>query len=678
MIIMKNRAVSITAVILCLLITASVFTACNKNKEQGETTTLAPGESWAPGSEPYKPVEISDVELVDLVKDALGDEAKDFDGDMSKLTDDQLSKVRQAAAVRGYEVTDDGSGSISIKKDDAKVTEVESSNYRKILTRAGVTNVGQTVNSSQYAEISKEAESQGVQAVTDDSGNVRIYSRVNRPSQGQTVPVNPDNVTGTAANTTGPVNTATQKSPTTENIATGGGNNGGNIDFTSTAGTVYINTKLIERGDLNTFGSVDYNNIYSEVALTEDNDIVAVGSTFSDTKGKSRDYSSAVIEAYSSKGKKLFTDILVGDKQTAFEDVAVLADGSIIAVGYTSARDLVDDKEYKCKGTLEGIMVKYNSHGKRQWIKLFGGSKDDEFYTVTASQDGGFIAGGQSKSADADLKDIPGEKVKSVIAKYDADGRKIWVRKVLSDPQRHNAVKGVAEAPDGSVYVSVETSANAGEVADFEGGKRNRAYNVIAKVNTDGSLAWTREFYEGGILSMNSICVADNGGVIVAGYYSTAPKGEDFGSFKDLYNGGVQGTSDGIVVKINPDGRDGWYSPTQLMGFENERLTGVAPARGGYVVTGYTKSTTRDFQRENRGDNDAFVYFISYGGKKQCMTSVGGSSADAALGIAANGQTVAICGYTGSDNYDFTDSGAAGEGGKNTVAYAYTFNLQQE
>lgn len=678
---MKNRAASVTSVILCLLLTVSVFTACNKKNNQGETTTLAPDESWAPGSEPYQPAEITDVELVDLVKEALGDEASDFKGDISSLNDEQISKVKQAAAVKGYAIKEDN-GKVTFEKDGSSVTEVESSRYERIMSKAGVTNVSQTVNSSQYAVISKEAESQGAQAVTNERGNVTIVSRVGRQSVTRNSPASqtpnrPDDVT--SAGTTAPNQSAAQENtpqgqtaPATRNIINSGKETTA-YSFTSGGGTLYVNTKYIQKDTASSYGGSGYNSIFKKTVMNEDGEVFSVGSTFSNAKGKAQEHSSALIAGFTEKGKLDWSYVIDGGKPTSFEDVAILKDGSIIAVGDTASSTIVSDEEFKCKNTIEGIICKYSQNGKREWIKLFGGGGGDIIYAVAATDDGGFIVGGKSDSNDFDMKNVAENRIKAFIAKYTADGDLSWVKALSST--KHCAVYDLAVANDGMIYASIGTVARDGDFKDLDGAKNERAYYVIAKFAPNGNVEWLKDFYESGAVVFQNICVADDGGVVVAGHYACSKNSTNTGSFKNVYNGGQPGTYDGMVIKINPNGQIGWQTP--LLGFQNDYVTGITPVRGGYVISGYTSSTNRDYAFEGKGEFDSYVYFFSYGGKAQCAKSVGGTSSDRALGIAGSGQTVTICGTTSSKDFDFEDVSGKGDG-NNTLAYNYKFNLVQE
>ena len=679
---MKNRTLSIIAVILCLLVTASVFTACNKNKDDGETTTLAPDESWAPGSEPYQPVEITDVELVDLVKEALGDEASDFNGDISSLDKDQISKVKQAAAVKGYAIKEEN-GKVSFQKDNAEVTEVESSKYNRIMSKAGVTDVSQTVNASQYAVISKEAESQGAQAVTNEKGNVTIVSRVGRQqatrnSSASRNANSPDDVTSAGTTASGQQSTQSgdenkfTPSPTTRNIANGGKETTA-YSFTSGGGTLYVNTKAIENDSASAYGGAEYNSIFKKTAMNEDGEVFSVGSTFSNAKKNAQDYSSALIAGFTEKGKLDWSYVIDGGKPTSFEDIAILKDGSIIAVGDTASSTIVSDAEFKCKNTIEGLICKYSQNGKREWIKLFGGGGGDIIYAVAATDDGGFLIGGKSDSSDFDLKGVAENKIKAFIAKYTADGDLSWVKALSST--KHCAVYDLAVAPDGMIYAAIGTVARDGDFKDLDGAKNDRSYYVIAKFAPNGNVEWLKDFYESGAVVFQNICVADDGGVVVAGHYACSKNSTNTGSFKNVYNGGQPGTYDGMVIKLNPNGQIGWQTP--LLGFQNDYVTGITPVRGGYAISGYTSSTNRDYAFEGKGEFDAYVYFFSYGGKAQSAKSVGGTNSDRALGIAGNGQTVTICGTTSSKDFDFEEISGKGDG-DNTLAYNYKFRLIQE
>ena len=668
---MKKNLTSVIAVVLCLIMAAGVFTACSKNNGDGESTTLAPDESWAPGSETYQPVTITDVELAEIVKEALGDDASDFNGDLSSLSGAQLSKVKQTAALNGYIVTKDENGNTVIQKDNIDVTDVDEKVYDEVMEKAGVEK-DKTVSPSQYERVSRAADEKGVTAVTNGDGEVKIIDKVSttaRTASGTTKATRPS-ATGSAQNpsssTKAPTQPPTQASPTTSNIA----GSTKPFDFNSTTAPLpSVNIKAVSK-DKGTAFSNGGHTIYSRNTMDSKGNVYSVGSTLGNASGKKVTYSSGLIVKTGSNGKVDWKYVVDGGELTSFNDVALLNDGSIIAVGDTLSTTVVPDSAFKCKGTVEGIICKFSANGKLLWTKIFGGSQGDIIYAVTPASDGGFIIGGRSSSTDGDLKGVNKSKIVAFISKCDSEGNVKWVKGLSGS--KHSAVYDIAVTQDGSIFTAIESLSSDGDYNGLEGSGGGRRYCVIAKFKSNGDSVWKSTYYEGGSVIIHNICAYDNG-VIAAGYYTAGKTGVNSGSFSKLHNGGPAGTYDGVVFRVKSDGTTPWYCP--LIGFQNDYVTGITAVNGGFAVSGYTNSTNRDFAFQSKGDNDSFVYVISTGGRTICAGSVGGAKSDRALGICGNRDQVVICGSTLSSDGDFADVGAASDG-TDAAAFNYSFNFE--
>ena len=673
---MKKNTKSIIAVILCLILTAAAFTACGKKGETGESTTLSPDESWAPGGETYQPVTITDVELAEIVKEALGDDADDFNGDLSSLSSAQLSKVKQTAALNGYIVTKDEDGKTVIQKDNIGVTEVESGVYDEIISEAGLEN-GKKVTPSQYDRVSRKADEMGATAVTNKNGDVTIIQKdttaaTTRQNTTTAKNTNPNaQTTATTAATTTKKETP-QSSPTTRNIQTGNPGGGGTSYqwLSTTAAPPTINIIAVNKEKGLAYGNGPHA-ILSKSVMDSNGNVYAVGSTLADAKGKAATSSSGLIVKFGDS-KIEWSKIIDGQELTAFNDVAILKDGSIIAVGDTLSSSIVPDSAFKCKGTVEGLICKFSAAGKLQWTKIFGGSQSDIIYAITPTSDGGFLIGGKTTSSDFDLKNTGSGKVKAFISKMDADGGLKWVESLSGT--KHNSVYDLEISQDGSIYAAIESICNDGDYKGLDGADGARRYSVIGRFSSNGKKQWLKSFYEGGSVIIKNICTFGND-VVAAGYYTAGRTGVNSGSFKKLYNGGQGGTYDGIVLKVNAEGGTVWQTP--LIGFQNDYVTGIVPVSGGFAVSGYTSSTNRDFAFDNKGETDSFVYMISSGGTTLCANSVGGSRADRALGICGSGYNVAICGGSVSSDADFANVGAKSDG-ENSVAFNYRFSLEKK
>ncbi len=653
---MKNKFTARLCVFMCLVLIISTFAACSIKKDDDNATTTSPvvnnNDSWNTNGG-YEPVTITDVELVELVSEALGDEASGFNGDLSTLTPEQLEKVEDLAADKGLIIEKDENNNTVIKKEEVPTTQVTPEEYSNIMNQVSVSDPN-NLTPEEYEELSKVASDNGMAVVTKPgTSEVQIVKPV--PTTKVNVPV----VTNapTAFPTVGPpITTKPVKQTTpTYNPPTQG--------YIPPVPTTASPVSALSSAWVNTSGGQSHQVLVD--SETVDGGVVSVGITFQKPDGSTGGKSSGIIIKYNEKGKVVWSNIIGGgetvttdNNTTSFESVTVLKDGSIIAVGYTHAQDVTGatDADYKCKGTIEGLVVKFNSKGERLWTKLYGGSKGDMIYSVAATPDGGFVIGGKAESDDADLKNLATSIRKAFIFKCDANGNIQWKRALSGS--KHNAVQDMAVTPAGEIYVDIECISGDGEFAEIEGTQTTKKTTVVLKLDANGKTLWQKALRDSGATELHSIALASDGGCVVAGQYSAASAGNS-GSFKGLYNGGDPGTFDGMIVKFNPNGTVGWLLP--LIGFESDFITGITKIDGGYAVSGYTTSTNRDFSINNRGNYDTFVYTLNDYGSKRNIYSLGGSLADNARGICSDGSSsLYLCGSTNSGDGYFANCGAKG------------------
>ena len=662
---MKNKFTSRLCVFMCFVIILSTFAACSiKNDDNGTTTApVIPNNEWVPGIDTYVPVTITNVELVELVSEALGEDASGFNGDLNTLTPEQLEKVEDLAADKGLVVEKDENNNTVIKKEEVPATNVTPEQYTQIMNQVSVKDPS-NISPSEYAEISKVAATNNLVVVSKPGSSevaiVKPISTTNRPSVPAVNPVTPP----TAPNNTNP---ATPVKPNTTKKTTS--------VHTPVApppvapmGTTRAAVSTLAPGWTKTGGS-SAGSTFMDNASTADGGIVAVGFTYQFIDGSIKDYTSGIIAKYSDKGKLEWSKVIGGTAsprngipvkaKTSFENVAVLSDGSILVVGETRAEDIAAPSEYKCAGTVEGIVIKLNSKGDVVWTKLYGGSKGDMVHSVKATPDGGFVIGGKAESTDFDLKDLGTQKFKAFVFKCDANGNIQW-RQALSG-SKHNTVEDLEVSPSGEIYADMACYSGDGEFADVEGTEPVKRTTVIVKFSPSGSILWKTGLYDTGVTNLYAMTLAHDGGVVVAGNYSVPVSGTGEGTlFEGIYNGGTAGTMDGAIVKIKSDGTTGWVKT--LVGFEHDFVTGIVAIPGGYAVSGYTKSTNRDFKLTNIGDFDSFVYTVSTTGRLENIYGLGGTMTDNPRGLCTDGKSVYLCGSTNSSDGSFSDGTAKSNG----------------
>lgn len=664
---MKNKFTSGLCVMMCLVLVLSLFAACSvKDKtDDNTTTTLSPDNQWYVGNGTYEPVTLSKVELVELVNQALGEEAKDFTGDLNTLTPEQIEKVENLAADKGLIIEKDEGGNTVIKEFEVPTTQATPEEFSQIMNQASVVNPS-NVTPSEYEEISKVASDNGMVAVTKpSSGEVQVIKPVpstTAPNAGNnTVPSSNIVITPTGTSVVSPSSSATTQSTTRHTAPTDAPTTGTTVKATYvpntnfTAGSTMGTTKempLASSQWVNTFGGSS-NDLFADLATTSDGGLVAVGITFS-PEGRRPEASQTgtcgIIAKYNEKGKLQWNKLYDSDESVTFEDIAILSDGSMIVVGYTSATDFFTPAEYKCSGTTEGLILKLNSKGEEIWRKAIGGSATDLIYSVYPTNDGGFVIGGKTESTDFDFKNIGTLLRKAFVFKCDASGNVVW-KQALSG-SKHCSVDDLVVTPSGEVYAAISNASGDGEFADLEGAKTGRRTAVVLKLGSGGNILWKKLFYDTGVTNLQSIELSSDGGCVIAGNYTSGAGGNKY-SFKDIYNGGAAGTHDGMVIKIDAAGVTKWSLP--LIGFENDYITGVTKIDGGYAVSGYTASSNRDFSIPGKGNYDSFIYTITEHGRAKNVYSFGGSLSDTARAISSNGSTIYVVGSTNSSDVYFAN-----------------------
>ena len=145
------------------------------------------------------------------------------------------------------------------------------------------------------------------------------------------------------------------------------------------------------------------------VTETSDTGLVITGLTNSYTAGAYDLY----IAKYTSAGTLSWTQTLGGASADDYGNEVIQAnDGGLLVVGQTSSYGA---------GSGDALLAKYTSTGTLTWIKTWGGSGDDEAYTLTQTSDGRIGIGGSTSSYGAGAYD-------SFMAEFTSAGVLSWSR----------------------------------------------------------------------------------------------------------------------------------------------------------------------------------------------------------------------------------------------------------
>ena len=594
------------------MITA-LFTAC-KGDETSEESAASTTEKWkVEENEDYQAVEVEGVELAQVIEEALGDEVDDFDGDTKTLTPAQVEKIKAVASKKGMTVEQNVEGEIEVKR-EVKVTEKEGSaekgtNRHDNATTASPASPG---GNKQYTNGSS----------SNNSKNYENASVGFKPSA-------------------------------TANV------------LTAATLTTFSN----EKPKAASFGFVS---AYTESSNTSFNDVTTSsdGSVAVGVKGAGSSYGALIVK-YSDRGSKEWEDTLQGDKNTDFQSVTVLKDGSIVAVGQTSSEDLLDKDEYMASGTVEALVAKYSKSGSREFVKVVGGSMSDMAYAVAATSDGGFVIGGKTDSRDGTFDKFEDEgRIHGFVIKMTADGKTEWVWG-MDGGSKHTKIQALSQDSEGNIYAAIDVCSHENDFAEYENPYGLLRYCLVVKLSSKGELIWKKQVYESGNLNVTDMICPTSGGCAIVGYY-TVNLNRERGTLKNFDNYGSN-TGDGFFIHFSKEGEIGMMNT--FIGFDNDLITGISEMDNYFAISAYSKSESRDFDCKSYEEYDAFVFLVDLKTAKIKTTiTFGGSATDRANAVCCSGSNIYVAGTTYSGDEFFKNCGIS-QDQSNATAYVTKYIL---
>jgi hypothetical protein len=387
------------------------------------------------------------------------------------------------------------------------------------------------------------------------------------------------------------------------------------------------------------------------------------------------------IVKYNSDGTPLWARRLGGTGYELTNSVSTDSTGNIVvAVQYNSnpvtifaADGSTAFTTFTNSGSYDALVVKYDSAGTPQWARRLGGTGDERLNSISTDSTGNILVAGIYNSNPATIFAADGSTAFTTLAnaggndgfvvKYDSAGTPQWARRlggtgyevtnsVSTDSTGNILVAGIYAsnpltifAADGSTAFT--TLANAGGNDGF-----------VVKYDSAGTPQWARRI--GGTLNDvgNSVSTDSTGNIIVAGQYESNPVtifAADGTTFTALSN---SGSSDGFVVKYNPEGTPQWAR--RVGGTGGDRFQSVTTdSSGNIVVTGqYSFSPVTIFAADgttfttlsNSGNGDGFVVKYNPEGTPQWGRRLGGTDFDGGNSVSTDSTgNIIVAGFYASN-----------------------------
>jgi hypothetical protein len=325
-------------------------------------------------------------------------------------------------------------------------------------------------------------------------------------------------------------------------------------------------------------------------------------------------------------GDSLWTKTFGGTGTDVGFSIKQTTDGGYIIAGSTLSFG---------SGDFDIYLIKTDSIGSPLWSKTFGGTNDDEGFSVQQTTDGGYIITGSTDSFGSGDYD-------AYLIKTDANGDTLWTK--IFGGIFNDLAYSVQQTTDGG-YIVV------GYTVSFGAGN---ADVYLIKTDANGNSLWSKTF--GGAIDDQGYLVQQtmDGGYIVAG------KATSFGA----------GNSDVYLIKTDPNGNSLWIKTfggaDYDYGFSVQQTM-----EGGYIVAGRTVSF-------GAGGNNVYLIKTDVNGDTLWTKTFGetGYSTGNSVELTNDGGYIIACETTGfgAGNYDIylikTDSlGNSGcnQGGTATI-----------
>jgi TolB-like protein len=339
-----------------------------------------------------------------------------------------------------------------------------------------------------------------------------------------------------------------------------------------------------------------------------------------------------VIARFDQNGALLWAHTYGGTGEELFYSVAIAPNGDIIAIGYTGSTD----GDFPIRhGGADALIASFNQDGDLLWANTYGGSDEDDFYSVAVGANGDIVAVGNTRSKDGDFPAGPGN-VNAVVASFSEEGTLLWAN--TYGGSNGDMFRSVAIAPNGDIVA-------VGIAASFDGDFAMR-YGITdamaARVSSSGTLLWAKSYGGSDEDVFNGVEIAANSDILAVGY--TKSTDGDFA--------GHRGGTDAVVTRLDASGN--LLVADTYGGNDGDTLIRVVALADGDIVTvGWTQSTDGDFPAQHSG-MESVIMHVGKDNNLLWAKAYGGNGDEMfrSAAIAANGDIIVV-GYTSSADGDF-------------------------
>lgn len=309
-----------------------------------------------------------------------------------------------------------------------------------------------------------------------------------------------------------------------------------------------------------------------------------------------------------------FVKTFGGEKNDSGQSIVATLDGGYAILGFTQSND--GDITDKQDESFDYWLLKFNALDELQWQKTYGGSADDRGSSIIQTLDGGYAILGYSFSDDGDVFNNAGLQ-DFWLAKLNTNGNILW-QKSFGYQGADSGISVIQTNDQGYLITGIlDVTASGGEGNSSRTANRHAGGDYWAiKLNPSGELMWSRYFGGNFTDTPNGIVETEDNGFIIVG----SSDSDDTDISANI------GTYDFWVIRISTTGDLVWeksFGGSQI----DEARAIVKTDDGNYLIAGDTRSDDIDVT-SNKGAADLWLIKITPNGNLLWEKTIGGTNFD--------------------------------------------------
>lgn len=271
-------------------------------------------------------------------------------------------------------------------------------------------------------------------------------------------------------------------------------------------------------------------------------------------------------------------------------------------------------KSEDSRGSLDYWVVKLDTKGEIKWQKTLGGQYVDELKSIEQTNDKGYILGGYSNSPISGDKTQENFGLNDYwIVKLDEDGNELWQHTLGGD--QDDTLFALTQTNDGG-YIAGGNSNSGATNSKSKSNKKGTDFWVL-KLGKSGAIEWQETYNHGEKDVLTSIVENTDGTFLIGGYAQSESAQKSANSVQKSVakKADKEGINDYIALKIKATGEEIW---TQTVGSKgDEILKKLFETRdGGYILAGTSIGNASRDKNTAIGGSDFWVVKLRDNEKK--------------------------------------------------------------